>query len=214
MAHLLYRLIFGIALACSATMTQADSATAHRVQRHNSQVHHGNGISGMTANRVPSNVFYVPSYVSSYVPDAYIIYPDTILPITRPAQGRRLIGVPPLVDPAAGVIDRKAWSWRPMKLGIAPGFPAYASDIRIIEPPAAALDGATFLADEVVYRLRGIDAPPPGAPGAEAARRRLDAVLASSERIVVYPVGLDYEQRMLADAVVGSTDLAALLRGR
>lgn len=209
-AHLSYGLILGIALAGFAALARADTAAPQRVHKHRSQVHQASIISSATAYRAPSSVFYVPSYL----PSSSLAYPRTAVAAGRSPQRRSLFGVTPLVDPAAGVIDRKAWSWRPMLLGIAPAFPAYAADIRALESPALALDGATFLADQVVYRLRGLDAPSTGEPGAYAARKRLETLLASGERVVVYPVGLDHEQRMLADAVLGGTDLASLLRPR
>lgn len=125
----------------------------------------------------------------------------TYLPATQPIE-----------PPAAAEVDRAALFWRPV--APAPAIPSFASSIRFLESPAVALDGATFTSNDVIYKVRGFDAPPRGTPQGAAALQRLAALLGSGERMIVYPVGLDRDDRMVADVMLGGADLAERLRAR
>lgn len=86
-------------------------------------------------------------------------------------------------------------------------------------PPAAAWprggfrvhDGDTFSVGARRIRIRGIDAPERGQPGAAAAARRL-AELLRHRPVVIVPVGRDVYGRLLADVYVGGRRVADLLR--
>jgi endonuclease YncB( thermonuclease family) len=73
------------------------------------------------------------------------------------------------------------------------------------------VDGDTFHAGTLAYRLRGIDTPEWGQPNARLAARRLAALLAEGPVLVV-PRARDVYERIVADVCVAGRDVAAVLR--
>lgn len=77
--------------------------------------------------------------------------------------------------------------------------------------PAIAIDGDTFDAGGVRYRLYGIDTPELSEPLGERARARLQQLLAMAP-VNVIPVAVDVYGRQVAEVVVAGLNLAAVLR--
>ena len=136
--------------------------------------------------------------------------PHTTTRPVAPSIARPVPAAPP--DFAEGDIPADFWPWK--RVAPPAAVPANAGAIRRIESAARAIDGASFVADGVTYALRGIAAPGAATPLAAAAQAqaKLQQNLDSGERIVVYPVKSDGNGLMLADVVIGSADLASLLR--
>ena len=72
-------------------------------------------------------------------------------------------------------------------------------------------DGDTFYIGDETIRLRGIDAPELGQPEADAATRRLAALLREGP-VTVVRRGQDIYGRTLADVYVNGRDVAEVLR--
>jgi endonuclease YncB( thermonuclease family) len=71
-------------------------------------------------------------------------------------------------------------------------------------------DGDTFYAGDETVRLRGVDAPELGRPGADAAARRLRELL-NGGAITIVPRAEDVYGRTIADVYVGGRNVAAVL---
>lgn len=71
-------------------------------------------------------------------------------------------------------------------------------------------DGDTFYAGDETVRLRGVDAPELGAPGADAAARRLRELLRQGP-VTIVPRAEDVYGRTVADVYVGGQAVAAVL---
>ena len=71
-------------------------------------------------------------------------------------------------------------------------------------------DGDTFYAGDETVRLRGIDAPELGQPGAEAAARRLRELLREGT-VTIVPRAEDAYGRTVADVYVGGRNVADVL---
>ena len=72
-------------------------------------------------------------------------------------------------------------------------------------------DGDTFYVGADAFRLRGIDTPELGQPGADAARRRFIALLRSGPVTIVRRVE-DVYGRIVVDVYVGGRNVASILR--
>ena len=73
-------------------------------------------------------------------------------------------------------------------------------------------DGDTFYAGDETVRLRGVDAPELGAPGADAAARRLRELLREGP-VTIVPRAEDAYGRTVADVYVGGRNVADVLAG-
>jgi endonuclease YncB( thermonuclease family) len=73
-------------------------------------------------------------------------------------------------------------------------------------------DGDTFYVGAQAFRLRGIDTPELGEPGADAARARLRALLRAGPVTIVRRAE-DVYGRIVVDAYVGGRSVARVLRG-
>jgi endonuclease YncB( thermonuclease family) len=82
---------------------------------------------------------------------------------------------------------------------------------QVLASPAYAIDGDTFDAAGVRYRLNGIDTPELYEPLGPQARERLQQLLALGP-VTVYPVARDVYGWIVADVVVGGLNLAQVLR--
>lgn len=71
-------------------------------------------------------------------------------------------------------------------------------------------DGDTFDAGHERVRLRGVDAPELGSPGAEAAARRLRELLRQGP-VTIVPRAEDVYGRTVADVYVAGVNVAAVL---
>lgn len=71
-------------------------------------------------------------------------------------------------------------------------------------------DGDTFYAGDETVRLRDVDAPELGAPGAYEAARRLGELLREGP-VTIVPRAEDAYGRTLADVYVGGRNVAAVL---
>lgn len=72
-------------------------------------------------------------------------------------------------------------------------------------------DGDTFSVGGQRIRIRGIDTPERGQPGARAAARRLAALLRAGP-VVIVRVGRDVYGRTVADVYVAGWNVAEILR--
>jgi len=131
-------------------------------------------------------VYYAPHVV--YAPPVTQLVYAAPLVAAAPAPGAAAPPVPPA--PAAGA---------------APFGP------RHIDPGAHAVDGDTFDAGGVRYRLNGIDAPELQEPLGAQARDRLQQLLDSGSA-VAYPIATDVYGRVIADVLVNGVSVASLLR--
>jgi endonuclease YncB( thermonuclease family) len=82
---------------------------------------------------------------------------------------------------------------------------------RVVAPDAIHVhDGDTFYVGPDTFRLRGIDTPELGEPRADAARRRLRALLRSGPVTIVRRAE-DVYGRIVADVYVGGRNVALIL---
>lgn len=82
---------------------------------------------------------------------------------------------------------------------------------QVLGSPAYAIDGDTFDAAGVRYRLNGIDTPELYEPLGPQARERLQQLL-SMGPVTVYPVARDVYGRIVTDVLVGGLNVAQVLR--
>jgi endonuclease YncB( thermonuclease family) len=94
---------------------------------------------------------------------------------------------------------------------VAPVYGAALPGPQVLGSPAYAIDGDTFDAAGVRYRLNGIDTPELYEPLGPQARERLRQLLAMGP-VSVVPVARDVYGRIIADVVVGGLNLAQVLR--
>lgn len=73
-----------------------------------------------------------------------------------------------------------------------------------------AIDGDTLRIGTDRIRLRGIDTPELDEPGGQAAKQRLEELLASGP-VHVVPRGRDIHDRLVADAFVNGQNVAEIL---
>jgi len=88
---------------------------------------------------------------------------------------------------------------------------AAAQGAYALNAPAFAVDGDTFDAGGVRYRLAGIDAPELHEPNGYHARARLQQLL-SLGQVTLIPLGTDVYGRVLVEALVGAWNVSGVLR--
>ncbi len=89
--------------------------------------------------------------------------------------------------------------------------PAPAAGPFVLNAPAFAVDGDTFDAGGVRYRLAGIDAPELHEPNGYNARARLQQLL-SLGQVTLIPLGTDVYGRVLVEVLVGAWNVSGVLR--
>ena len=103
-------------------------------------------------------------------------------------------------------------SWQHARGGARPVTQAPRFDRRTVTPETIHVhDGDTFYVGAEAFRLRGIDTPEVGQPGADAATRRLIALLRSGQVTIVRHAE-DVYGRIVADVYAGGRDVARTLR--
>ena len=125
--------------------------------------------------------------------------------VVRPVQAHRIVLFVPLVTHVTTI---------PRVHYVAPAASAYGISLpgpQVLGFPAYAIDGDTFDAGGVRYRLNGIDTPELYEPLGPQARERLQQLLGMGP-VTVYPVARDVYGRIIADVVVGGLNLAQVLR--
>lgn len=99
----------------------------------------------------------------------------------------------------------------PVHITPAPAYAAPASGPFVLGVPAFAVDGDTFDAGGVRYRLAGIDTPELHEPHGYNARARLQQLLSLGELRLI-PLGTDAYGRTLVEVLVGSWNVSGVLR--
>lgn len=102
----------------------------------------------------------------------------------------------------------------PRVIYAASGVPSLAAPLQVpmvLNVPAYAIDGDTFDAAGVRYRLSGIDTPELYEPHGREARERLQALLRGGS-VTVIPVARDVYGRVVAEVLVAGVNVAAILR--
>lgn len=137
------------------------------------------------------------------------LHPTPRVVITHPPQHVRRVVIVPAVTfvPRPPVVHYVA----PVAYAAAPAYAAVAHGPRVLDVPAFAVDGDTFDAGGVRYRLAGIDAPELHEPNGYNARARLQQLLAMGQ-VTLIPVGTDPYGRILVHVLVGAWNVAGVLR--
>jgi micrococcal nuclease len=141
-----------------------------------------------------------------------VVAPAPRLPAIEAARRPRRVAMWPVLAIASGPPGTaEAWRYRGHRR--APRVVPARQAARWTVPPHAVKvqDGDTFYVGAEAIRLRGIDAPEVGEPGAEAATWRLAALLGAGP-VTIVRRGEDVYGRTLADVFAGGRDAARTLR--